>query len=223
LQAIGSMAGLAAAPAYSSFLLAGALGSRLDPMNSYVSELGARTQPASACFRASDMVAGVLIVVLAVALRGSLPQAWGRNAGTVALGLAGVSSIFDGWNPMECTPSIDRACRLREDSMGVLGQLREPHTVSSVIGVVAAIVSMAVLGNLLGSRHGSRRLGLVGQVAALVTTGLSLAELPADPGMGLLERSFVLCVSAWIAALALLLLHGVTADPQAQRRALASG
>jgi len=203
------VAGLVAALAYSSFLLAGPLGSRLDPTTSYVSELGARTQPASGFFRATDMVAGGLIVVLAAALRWDLARDWRRDVGTAALGLAGVASVFDGWKPMDCAPSIDRACRLREDAIGLLDQLREPHTVSSVTGVVAAIVSMAVLGSLLGSEPGRRRFGLFGLVAALVTAGLSLAELPlttADPGVGLIERIFVLCVSAWIAALGLLLL-----------------
>src|SRR6266545_4313100 len=172
-QAVGGLAGLVAALAYSSFLLAGPLGSTLNPMNSYVSELGAPTQPAATFFRGTDVVAGCLIVVLAVALRGSLPRDWRRVVGTTALGLAGASSVFDGWKPIECTPSIDRACRLREDA-----------------------------------------------------TGLSLAELPlttADPGVGLIERIFVLCASTWIAALALLLLHEVVGFPQAWWRARASG
>jgi hypothetical membrane protein len=217
-QAVGGLAGLVAALAYSSFLLAGPLGSTLDPRNSYVSELGVPTQPASWFFRNTDVVAGGLMVVLAVALRGSLPRDWRRGVGTTALGLAGASSVFDGWKPMACAPSLDRACRLREDAMGLLGQLREPHTVSSVTGVVAVIASMAALGHLLASVRGHRRLGRCGQAAALVATGLSLAELPlttADPGVGLLERLFVLCASTWIAALALLLLHEAVGFPQA--------
>jgi hypothetical protein len=196
-----------AALAYSSFLLAGPLGSTLDPTTSYVSELGARTQPASVFFRATDMVAGGLIIVLATALWSGLARDWRREVGTAALELAGAASVIDGWKPMDCTPSIDQACRLREDAMGLLGQLREPHTVSSVTGVVAAIASMAALGSLLGCERRRRRLGLFGQVAAFVTAGLSLAELPlttADPGVGLIERIVVLC--AWIATLGLLLL-----------------
>jgi hypothetical membrane protein len=211
-----------AALAYSSFLLAGPLGSRLDPRSSYVSELGVPTQPASWFFRSSDVVAGALMVVLALALRGSLPGDWRRGVGVTALGLAGASSVFDGWNPIECAPSIDRACRLREDAMGLLGQLREPHTVSSVTGVVAAIASMAALGHLLASVRTHRRLGRCGLAAAVLATGLALAELPlttAEPGVGLLERLFVLCVSAWIAALALLLLHELLGFPRAWWRA----
>jgi hypothetical protein len=64
------------AAAYSSFLLAWPLDSTLDPVNSYVSELDARTQPASMFFRASDVLAGLLIVLLAVALRDGLPRHW---------------------------------------------------------------------------------------------------------------------------------------------------
>ena len=80
-------------------------------------------------------------------------------------------------------------------------------------GVVTAIVSMALLGNLLGFRCGSRRLGHFGLVVALTTTGLAVAELPDGPTVGLLERIFVLCVSAWMAALGLLLLHSVGQRP----------
>src|SRR6266508_1584098 len=80
-QAIGGLAGLVAALAYSSFLLAGPLGSKLDPVNSYVSELGAPAQLAATFFRSTDVVAGCQIVVLAVALRGGLPRDWRRGAG----------------------------------------------------------------------------------------------------------------------------------------------
>src|SRR6266511_3517731 len=104
-QAVGGLAGLVAALAYSSFLLGGPLGSTLDPMNSYVSELGAPTQPASRFFRGTDVVAGGLMVVLAVALRDSLPRGWCRGVGTTALGLAGASSVFDGCYPIESPPS----------------------------------------------------------------------------------------------------------------------
>jgi hypothetical protein len=52
---MGGVAGLVAALGYSSFPVAGPLGSTLDPTISYVSGLGARRQPASAFFQAVDM------------------------------------------------------------------------------------------------------------------------------------------------------------------------
>jgi hypothetical protein len=111
------VAGLVGAAAYDSFLLARPLGSTLDPVNSYVSELGVRTQ-ASALFRASDVLAGLLIVVLALMLRDGLPSHWQREAGRAALAMAGTASVFDGWHPMGCLPSIDVACRPHQASSG---------------------------------------------------------------------------------------------------------
>src|ERR671930_523998 len=140
--ALGGVAGLVGAAAYSSFLFARPLGSKLDPVNSYVSELGVRTQPASAFFRASDVLAGLLIVLLALVLRDGLPRDRRREGGRAALATAGVASVVDGLHPMGCTPSVDVVCRPPPDVLGLLAQLREVHTVSSVTGVVAAVASM---------------------------------------------------------------------------------
>ena len=208
--ALGGAAGLAGAAAYSSFLLAGPLDATLDPVNSYVSELGVRTQPASAFFRASDAVAGLLIVLLALVLRGGLPRDWRREAGWAALVVAGAASVFDGWQPMGCAPSVDLACRLHEDSVGLLGQVHEPHTMSSVTGIAGAVVSMLVVGSLLGDCPGWRHLGELGELAAVAVTALSLLDLPltlTDHWVGLIERAYVLCVSGWFAALAAVVLH----------------
>jgi hypothetical protein len=210
------MSGLAGAAAYDSFLLARPLGSTLDPVNSYVSELGVRTQPASAFFRASDVLAGLLIVLLALALRDALPRDWRRELGRAALATAGVASVFDGWHPMGCLPSIQAACRPHPDVIGLVGQLREAHTVSSVIGVVGAVASMLVLGSLLREIPRWRHLGQIGQLTALVVMALGLLELPlslSNRWVGLVERVDVLWVSGWFAALAMLALRTTVRSP----------
>jgi hypothetical protein len=210
---LGGAAGLVGAAAYSSFLLARPLGSTLDPVNSYVSELGARTQPASAFFRASDVLAGLLIGLLALALREALPRDRRREAGRAALAMAAAASGFDGWHPMGCTPSIDLACRPHRNFIGLLAQLREAHTVSSVTGVVAAVASMLLLGSLLRELPPWRHLGELGQLAALTVTALGLLELPltlTNHWVGLVERTYVLWISGWFAALAVLALRGGT-------------
>jgi hypothetical membrane protein len=217
--AVGGVAGLVAAAAEDSFLLARPLGSTLDPVNAYVSELGVRTQPASALFRASDVLAGLLIVVLALMLRDGLPCHWQREAGRAALAMAGTASVFDGWHPMGCAPSIVAACRPHPGLTGLLGQLREAHTVSSVIGVVAAVVSMLLLGSLLREIPRWRHLGGIGHLAALVVIALGILELPlslTNHWVGLVERIQVLWMSGWFAALALLALR--TALPRQARR-----
>jgi hypothetical membrane protein len=207
---LGGVAGLVGAAAYDSFLLARPLDSTLDPVNSYVSELGVRTQPASGVFRASDVLAGLLIVVLALMLRDGLPRHRRREAGRAALAIAGAASVFDGWHPMGCAPSIEAACRPHPDVVGLIVQLREAHTVSSVIGVVAGLASMVLLGSLLREIPRWRRLGELGLLAALVVIALGLLELPlslANHWVGLVERLQVLWMSGWFAALALLALR----------------
>src|SRR6266540_3987367 len=196
--AVGGMAGLVGAAAYSSFLLARLFGSTLDPVDSYVSELGVRAQPASAFFRASDALAGLLIVLLALVLRDGLPGDWRREAGRAG-------------HPMGCTPSINVVCRPHRSFIGLLAQLREAHTVSSVIGVVAAVASMLLLGSLLREIPRWRCLGGIGQLTGLAVAALGLLELPlslASHWVGLVERISVLWVSGWLAALATLALRG---------------
>jgi hypothetical membrane protein len=217
--AVGGVAGLVAAAAEDSFLLARPLGATLDPVNSYVSELGVRAQPASGLFRVSDVLAGLLIVVLALMLRDGLPRHWQREAGRAALAIAGAASLFDGWHPMGCAPSIVAACRPHPGLIGLLGQLREAHTVSSVVGVVAVVASMLLLGRLLREIPRWRHLGELGQVAALVVIALGILELPlslTNQWVGLVERIQVLWMSGWFAALALLALR--TALPRKDSR-----
>jgi Protein of unknown function (DUF998) len=206
---VGGLAGLGAAAAYSSFLLADVVGSRLDPVRSYVSELGASSQPASGMFRASDVFAGVLFVVLAGALGHGLTMAgWRWRAGQMALAIAGGASVADGWHPLRCTPSTDLSCRAHETAAGLLGQLRDEHTLSSVIGVVAIVVSMLLLREPYAGHQRGCLPGWAGLAAAATVGGLALLEVPlsaGDRGVGLVERVYVLFVSAWLATLGLLL------------------
>lgn len=206
---IGGLAGVSSALLYSSFVMAGPLGFRLNPVVSYVSELGARTQPHNGFFRASDVISGVLIVVLAVALRPVLPGGVRREAGVTALTVAGIASVFDGWHPMVCTPSIDAACRLREDEVSALTQLHQAHTLSSVVGIVAAIASMVLVGDLMTHSGRAPVLGRIGELTALVVTALAIIDIPLTimgGWVGLVERCFVAGISVWLAELGVLLL-----------------
>ena len=132
---LGGAAGLVGAAAYSSFLLARPLGSTLDPVSSYVGELGARTQPASAFFRASDVLAGLLVGLLALALREALPRDRRREAGRAALAMAASGSGFDGWHPMSCTPSmwsVALAVLVLRGGMQASGQAGHPTRLPSL-------------------------------------------------------------------------------------------
>jgi len=189
------VSGVLSAGLYSSFLFTGAVGTRLDPVNSYISELGAVGQPGSGLYRASDVGAGLALMLLAVGLYRLSPAGARRTGGAIALLVAGVSSVCDGWYPMRCAPSQDAACLARANAAGLIGQLHRPHTLSSTVGVLAACVAMLLLSGSL--RWGAAVASLVGSFAAM--------EIPLHHGthwVGLVERAYVLVISGWLVAVA---------------------
>lgn len=204
LRTIGGASGIAAGLCYSSFVLAGPLGSRLDPLNSFVSELEVRGQPGSGFFRLSDAMAGFLVLLLAVIVRYTRP-AEGRpvGAGCFFLACAGSASILDAANPMPCTPSTDSACRRLQDTPDLFAQLHQNHTVSSVLGVTATLAGMLLLG--AGSVAGTGALDRATRLLAVLIATLACAQawstFSGGYGVGLLERTQVLLVSTWLVTL----------------------
>jgi hypothetical protein len=202
----GGVAGSFGACAYSSFLLEKLLGSPLNPAHAYVSELGVRSQPASAFFRVSDVLAGAALLFFAWVLWRCLPPDWRCRPGCCAVAVMGAASVVSGAKPLGCTPSTDMVCRLR-DRTDVLAQLHQVHVLASVTGFLGTVVGMLLLGGLLRDVPGWRWLGLLGIADAVFVTGLAGLELGLMmlPGLwvGLPERVETLLESAWYGALAL--------------------
>ena len=202
----GGVAGSFGACAYSSFLLEKLLGSPLKPAHAYVSELGARGQPASAFFRVSDVLAGVALLFFAWVLWRWLPRDWRGRSGCCAVAVMGAASVVGGAKPLGCTPSTDMVCRLR-DRTDVLAQLHQVHVLASISGFLGTVIGMLLLGGLLRAVPGWRWLGVLGIADAVVVTGLAGLELALMmlPGLwvGLPERVETLLESAWYGALAL--------------------
>ncbi|GAA1821757.1 DUF998 domain-containing protein [Planosporangium flavigriseum] len=198
-----AIVGVVAGACYSSFLAAGAVGSRLSITDSYVSELGVPGQPASAFFRATDLAAGVFIAVLAVALGVHLRPERRGTLGFLCLAGVGLASIVDGLRPMPCTPSTSEPCRRHIDEVTIFAQLHQGHTVSSVLGVLAAQAAMLLLGASPRVRRSWPRFARASLVSGVVLVVLGLSEVPLAlyQDVGVLERIHVLLISAWIAAL----------------------
>jgi hypothetical membrane protein len=207
-RAVGyAVAGLLAGVCYSSFLLARPLGSRLSLTESYVSELEVAGQPASAFFRLTDVVAALLIVVLAIALVRRLarerPAEMRATVGCLFLAGLGLAAAADALFPMSCTPSTSEACRREVDDVAIIAQLHQGHTLSSVLGVFAAQAAMLLLGV---SPRVRRRWPALARASlacglALVVLGLSEVPLSTQHRLGAIERLHVLLISAWLATL----------------------
>jgi hypothetical membrane protein len=205
LSAGGRVAGLAGAALYSAFLVAGWAGSHLSPTDSFVSELEVRGQPANGFFRLTDLVSGLLIVVFAVALRYRLPNDAAATLGCACLAVLGVAGVCDACYPLPCAPSTDWSCQRHLDDVSVLAQLHQRHTLSSTVGVLAAIAAMLLLARARGIMVGWPRLAEASRLGAVLLAALACLEVPLTylgHGAGAAERVHVLLISTWISAMA---------------------
>lgn len=202
---VGGVAGLTGSVLYSSFLVAGMVGSRLSPVDSFVSELEVPGQPASGLFRTIDAVCGLVIAVFAVGLWYRLPHARPATLGCAFLVMFGLCGVLDARYPMPCTPSTDRACQRRIDLVPVLAQLHQPHALTGCIGVFAVVMAMLLLSVVRGVSAWSPRLARFGVVSWVLLSLLGLIEVPliyAGHGVGAVERVHILLISTWLAAVA---------------------
>jgi Protein of unknown function (DUF998) len=216
---VGGVAGLTGGVLYGSFPVAGLMGSRLSPADSFVSELEVPGQPGSALLRLTGAVCGLLVAVFAMALWYRLPRDRPATLGCVFLAVFGLCGVADARYPMPCTPSTDRSCQRSIDQLSVLVQLHRPHVLSGALGVFAVVMAMLLLSRARGIRAWSPRLARACLLSALVLSVLGLLELPliyAGHGVGAAERVHVLLISAWIAAPAgYLARDGLIAAPRA--------
>jgi hypothetical protein len=130
--------GLLVAALYSDWTTEWMLGSD-DPSHGYISELGAAGQPHAQLFGALDVTAGALAAVLGLLL-------WrrGTRAGGVAVAVFGLALVCSGSFPMDCAPSLSRACA-RSEALGRTSWREDVHTVASVVECTALIAAMAVV------------------------------------------------------------------------------
>ncbi len=166
---------------YSAWLLETVLGTGLDPVQSYVSELAATDQRLGGLFRTTDLVSGVLVLTAAL---GALARSERRPltvAGWVALALFGAATAADSRLPLSCTPTADAACAAREDA-GDVPFTHLAHAVSSSLAMAGALAGVAAL-TLAARRYGHwpavARTGSVLAVAAAAATVWTLAGVAA--------------------------------------------
>lgn len=196
---------LTAALLYAGWLAGPWINPDLDLVNSYVSELAARDQPGSALFRGGDVLAGA--GVCAAALLGLLrrPLSGWAAVGWAGLAAFGLATATDaGLTPMDCAPSKDTGCAVREIA-GTLSATHELHTLTSSLAGAAVLTGMAGLG--VAARL-DRGIGPPPRWAAMwfVLTGMAtvstLAALLLGTGVGAPQRVQLVGISSWLLALA---------------------
>ncbi len=195
-----------AALLYSSFLLSYLLdsGEHAD----FVSELERPGAPYAGVYRTCDVVAGLALVALAWMCRpgsGARRSEWGVCG---ALAAVGIGSLLDGGTSMDCESGSTSTCELNAHSVGgLLQQLLVGHTLSGLLGFIAAAIGAACCAR--AAAFGTPRAVAAARwmrlhivlAAGMGLCGLAdLAFLLADAEVGAVERARVLMASLWIVA-----------------------
>lgn len=204
--------GVVAAVSYSSWVLAAFLNPRIDVFDGYVSELSALDQPYHVVFSGGDLITGVLTIVVAGTALIRLRRRPLAVTGWVCLLLFGVWAIGDAVFSMDCAPSMDTTCALRERA-GQVSFSHQFHDVTSSMVIGCGIAAILVL-SVAARRYGWwPALAHWGWLLATVEAGFAVATLVLmllGEWLGLAQRVqiTILCLALLVIAWALLAERG---------------
>jgi hypothetical membrane protein len=137
---------------YSTFVLGHLLNPHLDLVNAYVSELSAVNQPFHVLFNVGDLVTGTCAVLVALTALTRLALPSPAREGWTFLLLFGVCAIGDAVFPLDCAPSMETWCALREQAEQVSFS-HQFHAVTSSFVIVFGVLALFTL-SLAARRHG---------------------------------------------------------------------
>ena len=174
----------------------------------YLSELSASDQPNDLFFR-GDLISAVIALTLATGWllhrRRDLHQHW-RVVASYALVLFGVSTFFDAFFAMDCSPTLSAVCA-RWERTGQLSTIHYLHTGTSVGAQLGITVSLAA-GTIALAKARTRRRGTLILVAALAAIEILalvvMMGMLADgiPGIGYPQAVMVAVAASWCALVA---------------------
>lgn len=191
---------------YSNWLLEMAFTRSLPDPDLFISELAAANQPHGEWFRGCDLVAAAVLVIAATAaLVGGRGDRW-SSTGWWALGVFAVTTALDStvWM-LVCAPSSDVACAAREAS-GAVPLGHQLHQLSSVTGVLAAIVSLSAFVVVdLRQRAPGRHVGLFLLAALIGTSVWTTVAVAIDSAtgigageVGIAQRVQLVAIAGWL-------------------------
>lgn len=187
---------LAAAAAYSAWVLEFALPTGLSPVRSFVSEHYPVFQPYQVFFRGADVIAGSMYLAASGCLLWLAPRGLPGTALCGGIAVFGLSTVADALFVPDCVATIDSACERRELS----GQVSWHHLVhlgSSVLAQLMIVVVAVALDRLAAERGGPAAIWAVRLTAAMWVIG-GLGCLVSYPlgWVGVAQRVQLLTVAA---------------------------
>lgn len=200
--------GMIASISYSSWVLEVFLNPHIDVFDGYVSELSARDQPYHLVFSLGDLITGVLTIIVAATALIRLRRRPLAVAGWIFFLSFGIWAIGDSVFSMDCAPSIDTGCALRERA-GLVSFSHQFHDVTSGMVIFSGIMAVLVL-SIAARRYGWwPSLARWGWLLAIMEAALSIGTLVLmliGEWLGLAQRVqiTILCVALFVIAWALL-------------------
>jgi hypothetical protein len=218
--------GLVAAISYSSWVLEMFLSPGIDVFDGYVSELSANDQPYHLIFSGGDLITGVLTIVVAVTALVRLRRSPLAVTGWACLLSFGVWAIGDAVFSMDCAPSMDTGCALRERAEQVSFS-HEFHNVTSsmvIVSGIAAILALSLAARRYGWWPALARWGWMLAIAEAVLAVATLVLMLIGEWLGLAQRLqiTILCLALLVIAWALLAERGTipAEEPVRERTAV---
>ncbi|GAA2630227.1 DUF998 domain-containing protein [Actinomadura fulvescens] len=175
---------------YSTFLLEHFLSPDLDRINGYVSELSAVDQPFHQIYSAGDFIAGALSITVAAICLLTLPRRPWSVLGWTFLALFGLCAIGDAVFPLDCAPSLETWCALRERS-GNVSFSHQFHAVTSSMVIsfgVAALLSLSIAARRYGRWPALARWGLPLAVAETTFALSTVLAMLLGRWLGIIQR-----------------------------------
>jgi Protein of unknown function (DUF998)/Alpha/beta hydrolase family len=189
--------------ANSFFLYSWWAGSTLNPRDTFVSELASSGQPGAMWYRISDVVTGTLLISgILLSWTEVWNSRWTRVAQISTLVL-GFFTALDSLIPLDCVPSIDRACRAAEEA----GTVSIAHQMHSVSGVIEGFCLNLTIFALAFGVWRVPPWGILARVALglgvvyfALNVLISYQYLDLKGGLGIVQRLQIVMFSALIAA-----------------------
>jgi hypothetical protein len=199
-----ALAGVGAALLCNYWVLEGLLARRTDLDDSWISDLGARSEVFGLGFDLLAVASGLAIAGFALLLLprlGALSPTVRR--GVLALAATGVLAAIGG-APLSCAEALESSCSLAYDPFDVI------HAAANVAEIATTALAFGLVGLGLGRfppwRRASQVTFAIGALWLLLTalTGVSYLSADVDSVKGLLQRADQLLLGVWLVLLGLL-------------------
>lgn len=208
-----ALAGVGAALLSNYWVLEGILARRTDLADSWISDLGARSEVFGWRFDLLAIVSGLAVAgfaLLLLARLGSLSPTVRR--GVLALAASGALAAIGG-APLSCAEGLEAACSLAYDPFDVI------HAAANLAEIASTVIAFGLIGLGLRGLPGRRRAGeltlALGAFWLILTaiTGLSYLDADLDSVKGIFQRADQVLFGVWLVLLGL----WATREPAAVR------